>query len=89
MNLNFFHKLYQQSEAVVLSLLNKRQWSEKQADAVATKLDIFGVFAVTQAWLGFTKYGWHLLPALVIFLISLAACCFLWMIAFILKGYKK
>ncbi|MFH6973161.1 hypothetical protein ACG2K1_02160 [Neisseria sp. 23W00296] len=89
MNLNFFHKLYQKSEAVVLSLLSKRQWSEKQADALATKLDIFGAFLVTQAWLGFTKYGWHFLPALVLFLASLAACCFFWMIAFILKGYKK
>lgn len=86
---NFFRRLYRKSRDIIFSLLDDYGWTEKQADAMATKLDIFGAFAVTQAWFGLTKYGWDFWLALAVFLLSLLFCAILWTAAFILKGYKK
>ena len=88
MNLNLFREFYRKSKDHIFLFLERNQWTEKQTDAVATKLDILGVFLVTQAWFGLTKYGWHTGLASVIFFLSLIVWAILWMTAFILKGWK-
>ena len=89
MNLNFFLNSYRWLEAGILSFLTKGRLSEKQVDALAVKLDLFGVFCVTQVWFALTKYGWHFWPTLVLFVFSLFFCAILWIVAFIMKGYKN
>ena len=89
MNLNLFREFYRKSKDYIFLVLTTKECTEKQADAIATKLDLFGAFIVTQAWFGLTKYGWHTGLALVIFFLSLIVCAIFWIAAFILKGYKK
>lgn len=89
MNLNLFREFYRKSKDRMFLILTDKQCTEKQADAIATKLDLLGVFFVTQAWLGLTQYGWNFWLALIVFLASLIVCAILWTLAFILKGYRK
>lgn len=88
MNLNLFRELYRKSKDRIFLFLERNQWTEKQTDAVAAKLDILGVFLVTQAWFGLTKYDWHFGLAIIVLLLSLVLCAILWTTAFILKGWK-
>lgn len=89
MSLDFFREFYRKAKDYIFLFLEEKQWTERQADAAATKLDIFGAFVVTQAWFGLTKYGWHTGLAVAILVLSLVLCAILWTAAFILKGYKK
>ncbi|WP_037586031.1 hypothetical protein [Stenoxybacter acetivorans] len=85
MALGFYRKLNRK----LISLLRIERFNDKQIDALATKMDIFGAFLVTQAWFGLTIYGWNVWIWLVVFLFSLLFCAILWTLAFDLKGYIK
>ena len=78
--------LYPKVKHRLFSWITKYQLTVKQVDAIATKLDIFGVFVVTQAFLNITD---HVLLSIAIVTFSLICCAILWTIAFILKGYEN
>ena len=66
-------------------LIADKKLTIKQVDAIATKLDILGVFVVTQAFLNITD---SVVFSAVLVIFSLIFCAILWTIAFILKGYE-
>ena len=66
-------------------LISDKKLTIKQVDAIATKLDILGVFVVTQAFLNITD---SVVFSAVLVILSLIFCAILWTIAFILKGYE-
>ena len=69
----------------LFSLIADKKLTIKQVDAIATKLDILGVFVVTQVFLNMTE---NIVLSAMLVIFSLIFCAILWLLAFILKGYE-